>query len=115
MVYPGTVSQDAGGDARRAGSPDAVEDALARMRERGGRATSARRLLLGALVAKSGHLSAEELAAAAHGHLLCLHCGSMTEVPGEMFGDLARTARDRHGFRVEPHRFAVIGACATCQ
>jgi hypothetical protein len=39
----------------------------------------------------------------------------MTEVPGQIFSDLTCTARDRYGFTVMPHRFAVIGTCAACQ
>lgn len=55
------------------------------------------------------------LASAAHGHLLCDKCGSMTEVPGEVFTDLARKAREGYGFTIAPHKFAVIGLCASCQ
>jgi Fur family transcriptional regulator, ferric uptake regulator len=135
-----------------------VEGVLARMRKQGGRATPARRLLLGALVESRGHRSAEELAAdvqarapdvnmstiyrnldelerlkiidrtrlghgpatyhlasAAHGHLVCEECGSMTEVPDQLFSNLAQTAREMYGFAIDPHRFAVIGLCASCQ
>ena len=45
------------------GSAADVEAALALVREHGGRVTSSRRLLLGALFAGHGHRSAEELAA----------------------------------------------------
>jgi Fur family ferric uptake transcriptional regulator len=55
------------------------------------------------------------LASAGHGHLVCELCGSMTEVPDELFGGLAQEACARYGFAVEPHRFAVIGLCASCQ
>ena len=152
------MSHSAHAGVRVAGSPDLIEDALARMREHGRRVTTARRLLLGVLLAEPGHRSAEELAAdvqaraptvnittiyrnldelerlkivdrtrhghgpatyhlasAAHGHLLCDKCGSMTEVPGEVFSGLARKTREGHGFTVDPHRFAVIGLCASCQ
>jgi len=128
------------------------------MRSRGGRATSARRLLLAALVTRPGHLSAEELAAevqsrapdvnlstiyrnleelerlrvvdrthlghgpatyhlasAAHGHLVCEKCGSMSEVPDQIFDGLAEQARERYGFVIHPNRFAVTGLCAGCQ
>jgi Fur family ferric uptake transcriptional regulator len=145
-------------DAQLAGGQELIEDVLARMRSRGGRATSARRLLLAALVATPGHLSAEQLtaevqarapdvnlstiyrnleelerlrvvdrthlghgpatyhlASAAHGHLVCEKCGSMTEVPQELFAGLAEQARERYGFAVDPHRFAVTGRCASCQ
>jgi Fur family ferric uptake transcriptional regulator len=55
------------------------------------------------------------LAAAAHGHLVCEQCGSITEVPGDMFQDLAATVKTRYGFAIDPHRFAVTGCCAACQ
>ena len=135
-----------------------IEDVLLGLRERGGRATNARRLLLGALFRDRRHRSAEDLAAevqaqapdvnistiyrnldelvrlgvvdrshlgggpaayhlasATHGHLVCEQCGSMTEVPGELFRDVAQTLAARYGFAVEPHRFGVIGRCANCQ
>jgi Fe2+ or Zn2+ uptake regulation protein len=144
-------------EAREAAGQDLIEDALARMRQHGGRATPARRLLLGALLANPGHRSAEELAAHvrvtapdvnvstiyrnldelerlkivdrthlgdgpatyhlslnAHGHLVCEQCASMTEVPDELFSELAETVRERYGFAIDPHRFAVIGLCASC-
>jgi Fur family ferric uptake transcriptional regulator len=152
-VYPVTVTED----ARAAESQGLIEDALARMRENGGRATPARRLLLGALTASRGHRSVEELAAdvqahapdvnlstiyrnldelerlkivdrthlgdgpatyhlaaGAHGHLVCRQCGTIVEVPDELFGDLASTARERYGFSIDPRRFAVIGLCSGC-
>lgn len=158
MAYPETVTQDAHAAPQPGVGPDLIEEVLARMRAHGGRATSARRLLLSALVEHPGHRSAEELAAdvqarapdvhlstiyrnldelerlnvvnrthlghvpatyhlasAAHGHLVCEECGSMTEVPDGMFRDLAATARTRYGFAVNPHHFAVTGRCSTCQ
>jgi Fur family transcriptional regulator, ferric uptake regulator len=145
-------------DVQAAEGQELIEDVLARMRSRGGRATSARRLLLAALVATPGHLSAEQLAAevqartpdvnlstiyrnleelerlrvvdrtrlghgpatyhlasAAHGHLVCEKCGSMTEVPQELFAGLAEQASKRYGFAINPHRFAVTGRCASCE
>ncbi len=59
--------------------------------------------------------AAYHLASATHGHLVCERCGSMTEVPDTLFGDLAETARQRYGFAIDPHRFAVIGTCSGCQ
>ncbi len=55
------------------------------------------------------------LATAAHGHLVCEQCGTMTEVPGQIFADLVRVAADGYGFTINPHRFAVTGRCADCQ
>jgi len=158
MAYRGAVSHDAPAGARPDADRDAIEAVLARLRAGGGRATPARRLLLGALFGNREHRSAEELAAdvqarapdvnlstiyrnleelerlgvidstrlghgpatyhlasATHGHLVCEACGSMTEVPDEMFQDLAATASTRYGFAIDPHRFAVTGRCASCQ
>jgi Fur family transcriptional regulator, ferric uptake regulator len=134
-----------------------IEDVLTGLRERGGRATPARRLLLAALFADRRHRSAEELAeevhahspvvnistiyrnleelvrlgvvdrsylgggpaayhltSVTHGHLICEQCGVMTEVPGELFRDIAEALAARYGFAVNPHRFGVIGRCADC-
>jgi Fe2+ or Zn2+ uptake regulation protein len=55
------------------------------------------------------------LASAAHGHLVCEQCGTMIEVPDEIFEDLVRVAGTQYGFAINPHRFAVTGRCATCQ
>jgi len=55
------------------------------------------------------------LASAAHGHLVCEQCGTMVEVPDEIFADLVRVAGTEYGFAINPHRFAVTGRCATCQ
>ena len=55
------------------------------------------------------------LASAAHGHLVCEQCGTMIEVPDEIFADLVRVAGTEYGFAINPHRFAVTGRCATCQ
>jgi Fur family ferric uptake transcriptional regulator len=145
-------------DAPEAVSHELIEDVLARMRQHGARVTSARRLLLSALLASSSHRSAEELTAdvqarapevnlstiyrnldelerlkivdrthlghgpatyhlatATHGHLVCERCGSMTEVPDTLFDDLGEMTRQRYGFAIDPHRFAVIGICSDCQ
>ena len=155
-MAPVRVTLDAPGALPPAESAT-VEDVLVGMRERGGRATLARRLLLAALFRDRKHQSAEELAkevqaqapqvnistiyrnldelvrlgvvdrshlgvgpaayhlaSATHGHLICEHCGAMTEVPGELFRDVAETLATRYRFAVNPHRFAVIGRCADC-
>jgi Fur family transcriptional regulator, ferric uptake regulator len=55
------------------------------------------------------------LASAAHGHLVCEKCGTMTEVPDEIFSELVRVAGAEYGFAINPHRFAVMGLCANCR
>ena len=135
-----------------------IEDVLAGLRERGGRATHARRLLLSVLFRDRTHRSAEELAeqvhaqapdvnistvyrnldelvrlgvvdrshlgggpaayhlaSATHGHLVCEQCGAMTEVPSQLFRDVAETLASTYRFAADPHRFSVIGRCANCQ
>lgn len=135
-----------------------IEDVLAGLRERGGRATNARRLLLTALFRDRKHRSAYDLAeqvhdqapqvnistiyrnldelvrlgvidrsqlgdgpaayhlaSATHSHLVCERCAAMTEVPSELFRDVAQALDSRYGFAVDPHRLAVIGRCADCQ
>jgi Fe2+ or Zn2+ uptake regulation protein len=134
-----------------------VDAVLALVRERGGRATNSRRLLLEALFGASGHASAEELAAAvqlrapdvhlstiyrnldeleklgvvvhahlghgpatyhladhAHCHLVCEHCGTIIDVPEDMFRSLHRATRERFGFAIDPRHFAVLGRCENC-
>jgi Fe2+ or Zn2+ uptake regulation protein len=55
------------------------------------------------------------LASSAHGHLVCEGCGTMLEVPNDLFGELARGAYDQFGFVIDPHHFAVLGRCRTCR
>jgi Fur family ferric uptake transcriptional regulator len=134
-----------------------VDDVIALLRSRGGRATSSRRALLEVLFEAEGHLSAEELteavrarapdvhvstiyrnledlqgmgvlvhthvghgpatyqlASSAHAHFVCEECGAMLEAPEELLRSLARGARDRLGFAVNPRHFAILGRCAAC-
>jgi len=135
-----------------------VDEVLALVRARGGRATASRRILLEALFEAEGHLSAEELAQAvcarapdvhistiyrnleelqrlgvvvhshlghgpatyelaalAHAHLICEGCGAMIDAPEDLFRSLARAARDKLGFAIDPHHFAILGRCESCR
>jgi len=155
--YAGGVTSDVQAQAGARSEHESIEAVLALIREQGGRATPARRLLLQALFGSRDHRSAEELAAevrshapdvhlstvyrnleelerlgiidstrmgegpatyhlasAAHGHLVCEQCGSMTEVPDDMFQALIESARTQYGFAINTHRFAVTGLCANC-
>ncbi|MGA2037152.1 MAG: transcriptional repressor [Acidimicrobiales bacterium] len=141
-------------------SPDisSVDEVLALVRARGGRATASRRMLLEVLFEAEGHLSAEELAgsvcarapdvhistiyrnleelqrlgvvvhshlghgpatyqlaALAHAHLICEGCGATIEAPDELFRPLARTTRNKLGFTIDPHHFAILGRCESCE
>jgi len=55
------------------------------------------------------------LASTAHGHLVCEKCGTVAEVPGQMFASLAEQAREQYEFTIEPHRSAVVGLCSSCR
>jgi len=134
-----------------------VESVLAYLRSRGGRATSARRILLDVLFNADGHMSAEELTEAvqrrapdvnlstvyrnleelerlgvishshlghgpssyllashAHAHFICSDCGTMIEAPDELFSGLARAAKGKLGFTIDPKHFAILGLCDNC-
>jgi Fe2+ or Zn2+ uptake regulation protein len=134
-----------------------VDDVLALVRARGGRATSSRRILLDVLFDTDAHLSAEEIAGSvqsrapdvhlstiyrnledlqrlgvvvhthlghgaatyqlashAHAHFICEECGARFEAPDELFRGLARVAKIKLGFTIDPHHFAILGRCADC-
>jgi Fur family transcriptional regulator, ferric uptake regulator len=54
------------------------------------------------------------LATHAHAHFMCGQCGTMIEAPPEMFRGLARSARTKLGFTIDPKHFAILGRCAEC-
>lgn len=54
------------------------------------------------------------LASSSHAHLVCEGCGRRLEASEDLFAELARLARERYGFTVDPHHFAVLGRCAEC-
>jgi Fe2+ or Zn2+ uptake regulation protein len=55
------------------------------------------------------------LAQRAHCHFVCQECGAAVEAPDELFTSLARAARDRYGFEIDTHHFAILGRCAECR
>ena len=55
-----------------------------------------------------------QLASLAHAHFICESCGATLEAPDELFQGLARTARAKLGFAIDPHHFAMLGRCARC-
>jgi Fur family ferric uptake transcriptional regulator len=55
------------------------------------------------------------LAGTTHGHLVCESCGKMIEAPHALFAELAAAAETQFGFAIDPHHFAVIGACSDCR
>lgn len=157
MNYPVRVSKTAPVHLGKA-DVSSVDDVMALVRARGGRATSSRRVLLEVLFQAQGHLVVEELAEAvqarapdvhistiyrnledlerlgvvvhthlghgpaayqlaslAHAHFICETCGAVIEAPDELFQGLARTAKTRLGFSIDPHHFAILGRCAACR
>jgi len=152
MRRPSVVAEEA---VARFGS---VDEVLALVRSRGGRATPSRRILLEVLFESNDHLSVEELTAAvqerapdvhlstvyrnledlqrlgvvvhshlghgpatyqlaglAHAHFICERCGRRFEASDDLFRGLARAAKARLGFAINPHHFAIQGRCAECQ
>lgn len=54
------------------------------------------------------------LASHAHAHFMCADCGKMIEAPDDIFEGLARTAKERLGFSIDPKHFAIFGRCGEC-
>lgn len=54
------------------------------------------------------------LASHAHAHLICSECGTMIEAPDELFSGLARAAKGKLGFTIDPKHFAILGLCRDC-
>ncbi|MGH8867957.1 MAG: Fur family transcriptional regulator [Actinomycetes bacterium] len=50
-----------------------------------------------------------------HVHLVCRHCGSVTETDVEIVGGLVAALDDRHGFSTDVQHFAIFGRCARCR
>ena len=49
-----------------------------------------------------------------HHHLVCDGCGTVVEVPEELFGDLRGRLQTEFGFTLHPRHFAVTGRCDAC-
>ncbi len=54
------------------------------------------------------------LASHAHAHFVCARCGTTIEAPDDMFRGLARSAKTKLGFTINPNHFAILGLCAEC-
>src|SRR5580700_4189346 len=150
-VYPEIMSRPIAHRGQGEPAVGSVDEVLALVRSRGGRATPSRRILLEVLFEADGHLSADELteavqrrapdvhlstiyrnledleslgvlvhthlghgpatytlASLAHAHFICEACGAMIEAPDELFRGLARTAKTKLGFSIDPHHFAIL-------
>lgn len=55
-----------------------------------------------------------QLATTAHAHLICERCGRRFEAPDDLFAGLARAAKARWGFTIDPRHFAILGRCSDC-
>jgi Fe2+ or Zn2+ uptake regulation protein len=55
-----------------------------------------------------------QLASLAHAHFICEECGAMIEASDDLFRGLAKAAKTRLGFSIDPHHFAILGRCAAC-
>lgn len=49
-----------------------------------------------------------------HGHLVCVACGAIVEIPGHDLRNLGDTMERQTGFRIDPERVAVPGTCGRC-
>jgi len=56
-----------------------------------------------------------QLASHAHAHFICEICGTRIEASDDLFRGLARQAKARLGFSIDPHHFAILGRCADCE
>ena len=54
------------------------------------------------------------LASDAHHHLVCDRCGTVVEVPEEVFANLRSSLQEGFGFSLHPRHFAVTGRCGAC-
>jgi Fur family transcriptional regulator, ferric uptake regulator len=55
-----------------------------------------------------------ELAWPTHAHFICEVCGTMIEAPDQLFRGLAKTAKAKLGFSIDPRHFAILGRCSSC-
>ncbi len=50
-----------------------------------------------------------------HIHLVCSHCGRVTEADGHLIESLGEQLRTRHDFSANLHHASIFGACAECR
>lgn len=50
-----------------------------------------------------------------HHHLICLNCGEVSEVEGDLLDSLEETIDKNHGFKVINHKVKFYGHCAKCR
>ncbi|MBN1642538.1 MAG: transcriptional repressor [Anaerolineae bacterium] len=54
-----------------------------------------------------------ELSRGSHGHLVCVRCGKIRDVPGD-FDQLATLFQDKDGFHPIRYEVTIYGYCASC-
>ena len=62
---------------------------------------------------------AEKLSEHHHHHVVCSSCGQIEDVTlspriETSLGEAAQAARQQRGYRVDSHRFELVGTCPTC-
>lgn len=50
-----------------------------------------------------------------HDHLICLRCGSITEVHNAKIEELQNAMADKEGFKPTAHRLEIFGVCKKCR
>lgn len=50
-----------------------------------------------------------------HHHLVCVECGSVTEIPARTSGPLAKRCEADHDFELSPRHLALTGLCRECR
>ncbi len=50
-----------------------------------------------------------------HHHLVCMECGSVTEIVEDLLGDVEEIVERDWKFKIKDHRLTFHGICASCQ
>ncbi|MDQ0225022.1 ferric iron uptake transcriptional regulator [Metabacillus niabensis] len=50
-----------------------------------------------------------------HHHLVCMECGSVTEIVEDLLGDVEEIVERDWKFKIKDHRLTFHGICANCQ
>jgi Fe2+/Zn2+ uptake regulation proteins len=50
-----------------------------------------------------------------HHHLICLKCGKVTEVQGDLLESLEQNIEKRYDFQVQNHSVKIFGICSECK
>jgi len=50
-----------------------------------------------------------------HHHLICIRCGKVTEVQGDLLESLEQSIEKRYDFQVQNHSVKIFGICSECK